>query len=295
MLHFRMPCRCCALLTAALLAHWIAPACAQAPAPQPREPTSAETQTTDLDSPLSWQAAVSAQESVTEAVTESPLDFSTLSGSKTGASKFSNIKLPSSGWSAKAGVDYAPAATPASMLRSDLPLPQIMPRQQSGPAWAKVTAPALDSPLSWDQATIETRFDPAQDRSKLGMSFSRSLPLGSSFSLTLQNGYSVTQTLPMNSVAAHITTVAPTTTGAVATGTAGSVLDTNQALRFNILPSDTSVSVGATLSSTDDKWLPSVSAEQKLFGGPFNITGSVSQTTTGEVNKNITGGFKKSW
>jgi hypothetical protein len=293
--HFRMPCRCCALLTTALLAQGVVSAWAQAPGPQPPEPTSAETQSNEWDPTRSWQSAVSAQESVTQPVTESPLDFSTLSGSKAEASKFANFKLPSSGWSAKAGVDYAPASTPAAMLQSDLLLPEAVPRQQSGPAWAKVTAPALDLPLSWDQASIETRFDPAQDQSKLGMSFSRSLPLGSSFSVTLQNGYSVTQTLPMNNAAAHITTLAPTGAGAAATSATNSVLDTNQALRFNILPSNTSVSLGATLSTTDDKWLPSVSAEQKLFGGPFNITGSVSETATGEVNKTIKGGFKNSW
>jgi hypothetical protein len=294
-----MPCRYCALLTTALLVlmQGMVRARAQAPAPQPPEPLSAETQSADLGSALSWQGAVSAQESVTEAVTESPLDFTTLSESpnKTDLSKFSAIKLPPSGWSAKAGVDYAPVSTPAAMLQTDLPLPDPMPRQQSGPAWAKVTAPALDSPLSWDKAIIETRFDPAQDQSKLGMSFSRSLPIGSTFSLTLQNGYSVTQTLPMNTAAAHLPAAATTSAGAAVTSAASSVLNTNQALRFSILPSDTSVSVGATLSSTDDKWLPSLSAEQKLFGGPFNITGSVSQTATGEVNKTITGGFKSSW
>src|SRR5262249_56248252 len=48
-------------------------------------------------------------------------------------------------------------------------------------------------------------------------------------------------------------------------------------LRFNVLPTDTSVSLGANISSTDEKWLPSLSAEQKLFRGPFNVTRSVSQ------------------
>jgi hypothetical protein len=73
------------------------------------------------------------------------------------------------------------------------------------------------------------------------------------------------------------------------------VLDASQALKFDILPSDTTVSVGATISSTDTKWLPSLSAQQKLFGGPINITGSISESTTGEVNKTLKGGFKQSW
>jgi hypothetical protein len=49
---------------------------------------------------------------------------------------------------------------------------------------------------------------------------------------------------------------------------------TSQALRFNVLPTDTTLSVGADMSSTDDKWLRTLSAEQKLFGGPFSVTGS---------------------
>jgi hypothetical protein len=160
---------------------------------------------------------------------------------------------------------------------------------QTGPAWANVTAPPLDTPLSWDKASIETRIDPLQDQSKLGMTFSRSVPIGSELSVTLQNGYSVTQTLPNAAGAAPVIPVTPSTPAA------SRVLDTNQALKFNILPSDTSFAVGATMSTTDPKWLRSFSAEQKLFGGPLNITGTVSQTTTGELNKTFKGGFKQSW
>src|SRR5262249_4185955 len=69
----------------------------------------------------------------------------------------------------------------------------------------------------------------------------------------------------------------------------------SQALRFNILPTDTSVSFGADISSTDDKWLRTLSAEQKLFGGPFSVTGSVSETATGDLSKSLKAGFKRSW
>src|SRR5499427_11051395 len=70
---------------------------------------------------------------------------------------------------------------------------------------------------------------------------------------------------------------------------------TSQALRFNILPTDTSVSFGADISSTDDKWLRTLSAEQKLFGGPFSVTGSVSETPTGDLSKSLKAGFKQNW
>ena len=51
----------------------------------------------------------------------------------------------------------------------------------------------------------------------------------------------------------------------------------------------------AAISSTDDKWLPTLSAEQKLFGGPFNVTGSVSEAATGEISKGLSAGFKRQW
>jgi len=49
------------------------------------------------------------------------------------------------------------------------------------------------------------------------------------------------------------------------------------------------------ISSTDDKWLRTLSAEQKLFGGPVSITGSVSETAAGDISKSLKAGFKRSW
>jgi hypothetical protein len=55
------------------------------------------------------------------------------------------------------------------------------------------------------------------------------------------------------------------------------------------------VSLGADVSSTDDKWLRALSAEQKLFGGPFSVTGSMSETAGGDISKSLRAGFKHSW
>jgi len=49
------------------------------------------------------------------------------------------------------------------------------------------------------------------------------------------------------------------------------------------------------MSSTDDKWLRTLSAEQKLFGGPLSVTGSVSETASGEMSKSLRAGFKRTW
>jgi hypothetical protein len=222
---------------------------------------------------------------------DQPIDFSALvtaappSSGKLDPSKFTPI-VPSTGWSAKVGVN---SAAPTPPLQSGPPLPETPPAAQSGPAWANVTAPSFDNPLSWDKASIETRVDPLADESKLGVTFSRSMPIGGGLSVTLQNGYSITQAF---SGAAPSDTVTP---GMPATASPSRELDTNQALKLSILPSDTSLSVGATRSSTDAKWLPSLRADQKLFGGPISISGSVSQTTTGELQETVTGGFRHTW
>jgi hypothetical protein len=56
----------------------------------------------------------------------------------------------------------------------------------------------------------------------------------------------------------------------------------------------TSVTAGQTLSTSDDKWLRKVGAEQKLFGG-VSVSGSIGETAQGTTNKSVTAGFKKSW
>jgi hypothetical protein len=51
---------------------------------------------------------------------------------------------------------------------------------------------------------------------------------------------------------------------------------------------------GQSLSTTDDKWLRKVGAEQKLFDG-VTVSGSIGETAQGTANKSISAGFKRSW
>jgi hypothetical protein len=209
---------------------------------------------------------------------DAPLDLSTPEfepGKLTPIAPFAE-KPPASDWAGKAGIDYSKPAIPAVTFQPEQLLAGAVPDQSTGVAWATITAPGLQAPLGWDKTSIETRVDPAQEQSKLGTTLSRSMPIDDNVSLTLQNGVSITRPLPNASGQVH--------------GWA-----TSQALRFNILPTDTSVSFGADISSTDDKWLRTLSAEQKLFGGPFSVTGSVSETATGDLSKSLKAGFKRSW
>src|SRR6516165_9977172 len=195
-----------------------------------------------------------------------PLDLSTPepdSGKLKGMTPFAD-RASALDWNGKAGIDYRKPSFPAADLQPGALTAGSVPDQSNGVAWATVTAPGFQFPLGWDQTAIETRVDPSQQQSKVGTTLSRSVPVGENVTATLQNGLAVTSPLPMRR---RITTAA----------------------------TDTSVSLGANISSTDEKWLPSLSAEQKLFGGPFSVTGSVSETPTGETSKSLTAGFKRQW
>ena len=147
--------------------------------------------------------------------------------------------------------------------------------QSSGTAWASVSAPGVGS--IWDKTTVEARIDPSQDQGKLGTSLSKSLKLNEEYSLTLQNGYNMTQGLaPL-----------PGSAGRTAYGT-------EQSAKLGLTDTGTSFSAGQSLSTTDDKWLRKIGAEQKIVGG-FNISGSIAETPLGIANKSVSAGFKQSW
>ena len=157
-------------------------------------------------------------------------------------------------------------------------LPGMMPEQTVGVAWANVTAPGL---MVWDRSAIETRVDPYQ-QSRFGVTLSRSVPVGSDVALTLQNGFAWTQPLLQGApIVAH---------------RLRHPRRRRKSRRPLHLPAaDTTLSIGATGSSAEDGWRRSLSAEQRLFGGPVSVTGAVSETATGELNRSLKAGFKRNW
>ena len=60
----------------------------------------------------------------------------------------------------------------------------------NGAAWAKAAIPGVGL---IDQATIDAKVDPDGDQRKLGARFEKAIPLNQHFSVTLQNGYGVSQ------------------------------------------------------------------------------------------------------
>jgi hypothetical protein len=88
-------------------------------------------------------------------------------------------------WETKVGVDIAaPGSTPDAFAGRT---------QERGAGWANVAVPA--APLGLDKATIDARVDPDSDQGKLSTALSRSVPISDGVSVTLQNGYAVTQSL----------------------------------------------------------------------------------------------------
>jgi hypothetical protein len=182
-------------------------------------------------------------------------------------------------WDTRVGADLTLARQQPSSAAEALQQKITTGEQQSsGAAWAAMTAPGVGS--IWDRTAIEARVDPSQEQSRLGTSLSKSVPLSEQTSLTLQNGSSVTQ----QAIAAI-----PGITGHQARNTT-----MDQSARLSIADTGTSLVAGQTLSSTDDKWLRKIGAEQKLFGG-VSVSGSIGETPQGTANKSISAGFRRSW
>ncbi len=185
-------------------------------------------------------------------------------------------------WDTRVGADMTVVNQPAGVTSGDLLRqkisPNAPPENSSGSAWAAITAPGVGS--IWDKTSVEARVDPGAEQSKLGTSLSKSVPLSDNYSLTLQNGYNLIQQglVPVPGVPAH-----PTRN-----------YETDQSAKLSIGDTGTSFTAGRTLSSSDDRWLGKIGAEQKLFDG-VTVTGTIGETATGATNKSINAGFKRSW
>ena len=211
-----------------------------------------------------------------------PSDAWTWSRSDKDGAAAVTIKQPLSPvWDTRVGADLN-VTTQTPVTSSEVLAQKIAHDNQlsrsSGSAWAAVTAPGLGS--VWDQTAIEARTDPGQDQSRFGTSLSKSLPLdGGHYSLTLQNGYNVTQQ-----------TLVPV----FGVGASSRVFEINQSAKLGIAETGTSFIAGQTHSTAYDKWLRRIGAEQKILGG-VTVTGSVSETPVGAPNSSLSAGFKRIW
>jgi len=184
-------------------------------------------------------------------------------------------------WDTRIGADMTVArqgaATTSELLSEKLANGGSLP-QSSGTAWAAITAPGVAS--IWDQTSVEARVDPGTEQSRLGTSLRKSLPISEQYSLTLRNDYNLIQQgiVPVPGIISH-----PARSHV-----------TDQSARLSISDTGTSLIAGQTLSTSDDKWLRKVGAEQRLFDG-VTISGSIGETPSGTANASLSAGFKRSW
>lgn len=184
-------------------------------------------------------------------------------------------------WNARVGTDLTvvrhPSPLRASEPAADRLATNARPSQSSGQAWAAVTAPGL-GPI-WDKTALEARIDPARDQTMLDTSLSKSLPLSDGrYALTLQNGYNIVQQDALS-----------------VPGIKGTRrFNTDHSARLSLNETGTSLIAGQSHSSTDNKWLRRIGAEQKLFDG-VSVAGSVSETPHGPLNASLTAAFKHQW
>ncbi|OQW56027.1 MAG: hypothetical protein A4S14_10785 [Proteobacteria bacterium SG_bin9] len=185
-------------------------------------------------------------------------------------------------WDARIGADMSVARdNPGAFMQSrpENYQPWDKTERSTGTAWAAMTAPGVGA--IWDKTAIEARVDPFAERSKVGTSLSKSLPIDNDqYTLTLQNGFNVQQQ-----------GFVPGLPGPRHTA---STYEMDRSAKFSINQTGTSLIAGQTHSTADERWLGKFGAEQKLFGD-INVTGTVSQTPEGVLNKSISAGFKRSW
>lgn len=201
-----------------------------------------------------------------------PATFSSRQDNEDGSSSLTfGTKLPTA-VETKVGVDLGlgssldPRRDPSRLL--DGPSDQ-----SSGTGWASMAVPA--APFGFTAAKMDARFDPAQDHGKLGMAVSR--PLGESLLITLQNSYA------LSGVGTPISPSQP-----------GYSVETDHALRFEVLSTHTAFSAGTRTSNIDDRALRTISAEQQILG-PLSVSGTLTETTTGDIEKVVKAGFRKTW
>jgi hypothetical protein len=189
------------------------------------------------------------------------------------------------------GADVNLAAQPPSIYQPRGPLPGATTNDKgSAAAWASVGLSNL--------ASVDARVDPSNDQSRIGGKLSHAMPVGKDVLVTLEDGYSVTQ-----SFSGPVTAPPPATVSSLAApappATAPSsgleeVFGSSKSVKFNVAPTGTSFGAGWTTASNDPVTHHTLSADQKLLG-PLHITTSVTDVGQPTENKTIAAGFKLNW
>ena len=194
-------------------------------------------------------------------------------------------------WETRVGADVSLAAPSGIAASDNLARGGVAQDRSSGAVWGNLTMPGL-RPLGFDKTSVEARVDAGKDEGKLGATLSRSVPINQDLSVTLQNSYSVKQSLPSGATGMPMppTATIPNT----ATAAPAPAWGVDETVRLNVDPSGTTFSAGAGASTVDTQWHNKLSMEQTLVG-PLKLTTSIEDAGTTTPKKSITAGFKRTW
>jgi hypothetical protein len=192
-------------------------------------------------------------------------------------------------WETKVGADVSLAAPSGIAASDNLARGGVAQDRSSGAVWGNLTMPGL-RPLGFDKTSVEARVDAGKDEGKLGATLSRSVPINQELSVTLQNSYSVKQSLPGAATGMPM----PPTASISNTAAPAPAWGVDETVRLNVDPSGTTFSAGAGASTVDTQWHNKLSMEQTLVG-PLKLTTSIEDAGTTTPKKSITAGFKRTW
>jgi hypothetical protein len=185
-------------------------------------------------------------------------------------------------WSNSLGADVGPSNSAGAFGQ---PLPTTRDSTPSGAAWASLGVPNIGS--------VDARVDPSGEQGKIGTTLKQSIPFGGRFAVTLQDTYSVTETLGQPSAGPSDIPLMRSPSAPVG-GATPQVFGNERSVKFNILPTGTTLGAGVVTTSNDPVTHNTVSAEQKLYG-PLQVTTAVTDFGQATSNKSITAGSKLHW
>lgn len=185
-------------------------------------------------------------------------------------------------WANSVGADLGPSNSGGGTAY-DRPLPSTRDNFGAGAAWASVGVPYIGS--------VDARIDPTNEQGKIGTTLKQSIPFGGRFAVTLQDTYSVTETIGQPSARPDMPLMALPSSPTPLTP---QVFGNEKAVKFNILPTGTTLGAGVATASNDPVTHNTLSAEQKLYG-PLQVTTAVTDLGQTTSSKSITAGFKLHW
>ena len=240
---------------------------------------------------VSTTAALVVTVSASAAIAGDPT-FGSRTDKPDGSSALTVGRRLSTPWETKVGADVGLAAPSAITASDHLARGGVAEDRSSGAVWGNLTMPGLTMPglrpLGFDKTSVEARVDGGKDEGKLGATLSRSVPINQDLSVTLQNSYSVKQSLATSAMGVpHTANIPDNAAPAPAWGV-------EQTVRLNVDPSGTTFSAGAGSSTVDSQWHNKLSVEQTLVG-PLKLTTSIEDAGTTTPTKSITAGFKRTW